>query len=307
MTGRAEDIIHTLLAKHGVGRYWLIDLTPEYVELPGSAYYQEVVAQSGILITPDHVYHFELGWEGEYYTLGNKGESWPELTAEDTTEENWRKILQLQQKMQNDPLFGLREPPASPVREVGRPTTREAQIIWWWLASSHFFAECDLTDYPEPIFEVFEIIDVQSGGHDLVGSLLPGEVQDISGIVVVAQGAFHFRLSWVWGPENVLYHHPGHYSLGEEDGSWRPVLQEECTEEQWQQIQGVRQRLAQVFAQLPRNEHAIWRDLAEEEKRASEEKKESSAEMLRRSPRSERRPRIPRQLRRVSGGSQQEE
>ncbi len=227
------------------------------------------------------------------------------MTAEDTTEENWRRILQLQQKMQNDPLFGLREPPVSPVREVGRPTTREVQIIWWWLASSHFFADCDLTNYPEPIFEVFEIVDVQSGGHDLVGSLLPGEVQDISGIVVVAQGAFHFRLSWVWRPANDP-RHPGHYSLGEEDGSWRPVLREECTEEQWQQIQAAQQRLAQVFAQLPRNEHPGWRDLAEEEKRASEEKKESIAELLRRRPRSERKPRIPRQIHRDPGHSQKE-
>lgn len=133
MAGRAEDIIHTLLAKHGIGRYQLIDLTPEYVELPGSAYYQEVVAQSGIIITPDYVYHFELGWEGEYYTLGNKGKSWPELTSEDTTEASWRRIFHLQRMMQSDPTFGLREPPVSPVREVGRPTIREVQIIWWQL------------------------------------------------------------------------------------------------------------------------------------------------------------------------------
>jgi hypothetical protein len=303
MPGRMSEIIQATLERKGIVRYCITANYGEGRELPGHAEAGETIAEAGVVVTPERAYRFWMGWADGQYTMGEEDGSWHEVTPEEHPEEDWEEISRLQKKMRNDPEFGKHEPLVRPTRESGKLTGREELIIWWWLAP-RFFNDYDLVGYDGPTFEVF---DVQSGGHDLVGSLLPGEVQDISGIVVVAQGAFHFRLSWVWGPENVLYHHPGHYSLGEEDGSWRPVLREECTEEQWQQIQAAQQRLAQVFAQLPRNEHPGWRDLAEEEKRASEEKKESIAEMLRRRPRSERKPRIPRQIRRVPGPSQSEE
>ncbi len=120
-----------------------------------------------------------------------------------------------------------------------------------------------MTDYAGPIFDAFEVFEVQSGGHDLVGSLLPGEVQDISGILVLAQGAFHFRLSWELADDP--RHHNSKYSLGEENGSWRPVLREECSEEQWQKLRKTQQRLEQVFVQLPRSEQPERRDRAEDD------------------------------------------
>jgi hypothetical protein len=268
MFDRVRDIIHVALAERGITRYRLIDLTPENWQLPGSSYYMEIEAASGIVVTPECAYHFEFGWADDHYTLGEEGRDWHELTSEDTTEYNWHRVLQIQQQMRDDPAFGWCEPLVSPRRDLGKPTEREVMIIWWWLASSRFFAACDLTDYAGPIFEAFEVFAVQSGGHDLVGSLLPGEVQDISGILVLAQGAFHFRLSW----ESVddPYHRNPAYSLGEENSSWRPVLREECSEEQWQQLQMTQQRLDQVFAQLPRSEQPKWRDRADDDVRSTE-------------------------------------
>lgn len=256
MFDRVRDIIHVALAKRGITRYQLTDLTPENLQLPGSSHYMEVEAESGIVVTPEDAYHFELGWADGHYTLGEEGRGWHELAPDDTTAYNWQRILQLQQQMRDRPAFGWNKPLVHLVREPGKPTEREITIIWWWLASSHFFVSCDLTNYAGPIFEAFEVLEVQSHGHDLIGSILPGEVQDISGILVLAQGAFHFRLSWELAGDS--HHHNPAYSLGEENGSWRPVWREECSEELWLQLQVTQQRLEQAFARLPRFEHSNW-------------------------------------------------
>lgn len=284
MSDRVRDIIQVALAERGITRYQLTDLTPENLQLPGSAYYMEVEAQSGIVVTPEHAYHFELGWADEHYTLGEEGKSWHELTPDDTTAYNWQRILQFQQQMRDDPAFGRREPLVSPVREPGKPTEREITAIWWWLASSRFFAYCDLTDYAGPVFEAFEVFEVQSHGHDLVGSILPGEIQDISGILVLAQGAFHFCLSW----DSAVGSHPRNpgYSLDERNGSWSRVLPEECSSVQWQHLQITQQRLEKVFAQIPRIKQSRWHDRSESDAHSVE-----PWHFLRKSPRA-RRPRV---------------
>jgi hypothetical protein len=292
MRNRKYDIIQAALAKRGITRYRLTANCGEGWLLPGYIGFWDTEVESGTVVTPDHAYRFWVGWANGDYTLGEEDGSWYELTAENESEDSWQEILQIQQQMRDDPESGKREPLVPPVRESGKPTEREELIIWWWLAP-RFFNGYDLTGYEGSTFETF---DVQSGGHDLVGSLLPGEVQDISGIVIVAQGTFHFRLSWVWGPENNPFHrYPGHYSLGEKDGGWRPVLREECTEEQWQQLQEAQERLKQIFAQLPAAEYARWTDLAEEEEKAKNEPSPEELRALREQRKGQ--PRTPRNIR----------
>lgn len=286
MATRIRDIIQVALARRGITRYRLTGLLSEGWQLPGRAYDGETETESGIVVTPDRAYRFWVGWADGDYTLGEEDGSWRELTPEHNTEEDWQEIWQLQQQMRGDPTFGMREPIFPPVREPGKPTEREALIIWHWLAP-HFFNEYDLIDYEGPTFETF---DVRSGGHDLVGSLLPGEVQDITGIVVVNQGIYHFQLSWIWGPADDPHHNPGHYSLGDKDGSWYSVSQEAYSEEQWQRFRMAQQRLEQAFAQLPRAERPHWRDLAEDDTRPVQPRP-------RRKQLGERRPRQPRVLR----------
>jgi hypothetical protein len=266
MWQRKYDVIQVVLAKHGITRYRLAETCGEGWILPGSSG-GEVEAESGTVVTPDRAYRFWLGWANGDYTLGEEDGSWYELTPENESESSWQEILHIQQQMRDDPTFGAREPLVLPAREPGQPTEREKAIIVEWLWP-RFFDDYDTTEYDGPFFEV---LDVQSGGHDLVGSLLPGEVQDISGIVVVAQGAFHFRLSWIWGPENDPFHrNPGHYSLGEEDGSWRPVLREECTEEQWQRLEMLQKSLEEAFSKLPHADHPTRSDLAGEDEQTNE-------------------------------------
>src|SRR5579883_1454610 len=221
MFERVREILSIAFARHGIIRYWLTDLTSEGLYLPGGAFPGEIEAIAGIVVLPDRDYRFWLTWDDTGYRVGGEFEDGHNLAFEEREEHHRQRILQLQQHMQNDPASGLHEPVLPPVREPGKPTRREHTLLWWWLASSRYFTTVNLTDYTEPLFETFEVLDVASGGHDLIGSVLPGEVQDITGILVLAQGAFHFRLSWIpgaWGSRAVpTFHSPGRYSLGEKD------------------------------------------------------------------------------------------
>lgn len=127
---RVRDIIHVLLAERGITRYWLTDLEPENLLVPGSAYYREIEAHSGIVVTPKHAYQFAFSWANGHYTLGEESRDWQERTSEETIEYTSQRIFQIQQQMHNDPTFGWREPLASPIREAGRSTTREETIIY---------------------------------------------------------------------------------------------------------------------------------------------------------------------------------
>jgi len=133
MFDRVRDIISVALARRGIIRYWLTDLTPQGLQLPGAAFDGEIEAESGIIVTPDQAYEFWLGWAENRYLVEGKND-WRELALEETTEYNRQRILQVQQQMRDDPAFGIHEPALPPVREPGKPTERERTIIWWQLA-----------------------------------------------------------------------------------------------------------------------------------------------------------------------------
>jgi len=57
----------------------------------------------------------------------------------------------------------------------------------------------------------YQIFDPCHEGHGLPGGTYPDEIQSTSGEVITPTDVYGFWLEWV----------DGHYTLGEEDGSWK--------------------------------------------------------------------------------------
>ena len=68
---REVEILHHLLAQHGITHYRLLDKIPEGSELPGCTYKFEILFQSGTLEVGNTCYSFWLTWENGTYALEN--------------------------------------------------------------------------------------------------------------------------------------------------------------------------------------------------------------------------------------------
>ncbi|GCE21675.1 hypothetical protein [Dictyobacter kobayashii] len=222
--GRAQAIIQYVLFRYGITRYKLIDVTTANSSLPG-IYLDEVKYSSGILVTPEEALHISLNWSAEqgYYFYSTEKPDAPgyPATRQQDGDEVWQWIGRLQEQMRADPEVGVQPPLALKVREPGQPTTREREIITAWLTER----EC----------QHFSIYAVESGNHDLPGSLYPGEVQDISGLLVLPGQVQRFALHW----------HPEWqcYTLGDASGQLSEQPLEDLTAEQQAHIEQLRQAL----------------------------------------------------------------
>src|SRR5260370_34865444 len=59
----------------------------------------------------------------------------------------------------------------------------------------------------------YQLFEVTQEGKQLPGSTFPLEIESMSGYVIMPTNVYVFWLDWV----------DGHYTLGEEDGTWREV------------------------------------------------------------------------------------
>src|SRR5713101_3888805 len=62
----------------------------------------------------------------------------------------------------------------------------------------------------------YQLFEVTQEGKQLPGSTFPLEIESMSGYVITPTNVYVFWLDWV----------DGHYTLGEEDGTWREVATE---------------------------------------------------------------------------------
>src|SRR5260370_34901501 len=62
----------------------------------------------------------------------------------------------------------------------------------------------------------YQLFEVTQEGKQLPGSTFPLEIESMSGYVIMPTNVYVFWLDWV----------DGHYTLGEEDGTWREVATE---------------------------------------------------------------------------------
>jgi len=83
---------------------------------------------------------------------------------------------------------------------------------------------------------VYEI-EAISEGKELPGSSYPGELKSMSGYVTTPTSVYEFWFDW----------EDGHYTLGEEDGSWQEVHDE--TEDEAQITREIQQRLRKQLEQ----------------------------------------------------------
>jgi len=227
--GRDEEIVQYLLSLRGIMRYCLIDYRPQGKTLPGSINHLELERYSGTVVTPMEVYFIGLDWVGGehgHYTLGEQPDRWVPINLQEEDEDTQQEILKIQQEMREDPLIGVHEW-YSPLRQPGKATAREELIISSRLRGSRLRWHKG--------FENYALVDAQSGGHDLVGSLYPGEVQDITAILVLPYEVCRLTLDWSWEQHS--------YTFGEEVGAFRLAQREECTAEVWQQVEEVQRVL----------------------------------------------------------------
>jgi hypothetical protein len=89
----------------------------------------------------------------------------------------------------------------------GMPSRREAEIIHSLLVQK------GITRY-----QLFEMVEE---GNLYPGSTYPGEIESISGSVITPTAIYDFWFDWV----------DEHFSLGEEDGTWRERRLEDLGQE----------------------------------------------------------------------------
>ncbi len=227
---REEEIIQYLLSLRGITRYRLTSYYAEGKRLPGSIDHLEVHSHSAYVVTPKEAYFIWLDWEQGHYTLVNNSDKWTPIDLQKEDEDTQQKILKIQQEMREDPLIGVRELHLLR-REPRKATEREDSIIGSRLRGSHLRG----TRLRRHRFENYALVDVHSGGHDLVGSLYPGEVQDITAILVMPYEICRLTLHWNWEQQC--------YTFGEEAGEFRQVQREESTEEVWNPVEKAQRSL----------------------------------------------------------------
>jgi hypothetical protein len=82
---KEQDIIHTLLVKHGILEDYEISINNfEGKELPGSIYPYEIESKEGYIVTPSKAYAFWLDWYDGHYTLGHEEGVWEEVDIDES-------------------------------------------------------------------------------------------------------------------------------------------------------------------------------------------------------------------------------
>jgi hypothetical protein len=79
-------------------------------------------------------------------------------------------------------------------------------------------------------------IDAIHEGDELPGSTYPGELKSMSGYIITPSTVYEFWFDW----------EDGHYTLGEEDGSWQEVKDE--TEREAKITREIQRRLREKIA-----------------------------------------------------------
>jgi hypothetical protein len=221
MNKREEEIFAYLLMAKGITHYEIADYIPEGHELPGWVYLYEIISCSGLIVTQEHIYRYWLEWEGHkegHYTLGDERDFWSLISFD--TLEDWEKPLVLKARQQ------LSTRPPEPVlptsRQPGELTSREAFILRILLDQRGI--------------EHYTTIAAEEGDRDLIGSLYPGEVRNSRGILATAHGGYRFGLDYQWGSSYFF-------------STWEPVTEQECSPQQWQEIEQARQHFSTIVEQ----------------------------------------------------------
>lgn len=204
-SNREIEIIKQLVLARGVTRFSIVNTLSEGKPLPGGAYESEVTSVSGYIVAPERIYYFWLRWQGGKegsYTL----DPWREIDLQSLEPREQRLFLHFQKAFLKN--VGPLPSVTLPQRQPGQATEREASVLRLSLLSRGI--------------ESYELLAVQSGGQDLVGSLYPGEIQNSSGYIVAANAVYHFVLAWNWEQKR--------YTC-EENGTWDALALEDWPEE----------------------------------------------------------------------------
>jgi hypothetical protein len=221
MYKREEEIFAYLLMAKGITHYEIAEYVPEGHELPGCVDTNEIDSCSGLIVTLEHSYRFWLEWEGHkegHYTLGDERDFWY-MTSFDILDD-LDKSLVLKARQQ----LSTRTPgPVLPTsRQPGELTPREAYILRILLHQRGI--------------EHYTTIAAEEGDRDLIGSLYPGEVRNSHGILATAHGGYRFGLDYQWGSSYFF-------------STWEPVTEQECSPQQWQEIEQARQHFSTIVEQ----------------------------------------------------------
>jgi hypothetical protein len=232
LSNRETEILQLLLAQQEITYYTLASISypdDEEKPLPGSAYPGEIVERKGFVVTPTHIYQFWFNWIDNHYTLGNEMGRWGEADLEQLQMENedaWLDVLSIQELMPAKPRKPLAPHPL-PQRLYGM-TAREDQIIRSLLSADQLWR--------------YELFNVQSNGQVLGGSIYPGEVEQVTGLIITSGPAYQFTLDWV----------EEQYTLGQQTGAWHEVQFADLPEESREQARSIATALARS------NDDSYW-------------------------------------------------
>lgn len=254
---REQEIIHHLLSLRGISRYKLVGSVPEGKTLPGGIDPIELDAHSGVVVTPGEAYHFWLRWEGAEqgsYTLAEDAAPWQALDVQKENGYIQEQIRAVQQELASNSAAGTWSWNWSG-REPGQATEREHEIIGARLLRAGF--------------EHFALLDIQSDGQDLVGSLYPGEVQAITALLVLPYEICRLTLAWNWEASR--------YTFGEEQSALLNVEPDTLPAELKQHVEEAQSSLR---AAVERETEALWSAFAQEYREVQEEEPDAEATRL---------------------------
>jgi hypothetical protein len=83
VTSHEAQLLHRILAQHGITHYEIVGAVEEGAILPGSTSPRDIESFSGYVVTPTNAYSFWFDWQDGSYTLGERNGTWRELTADD--------------------------------------------------------------------------------------------------------------------------------------------------------------------------------------------------------------------------------